>query len=312
MFARINPSTHLMAVVLAALLLATGAEARNPVAPPGSRVAILVPEGYDVARGFTGFKNDSLGASIVITELKPGSMVAVRGTYGDSEGPGVRRLSHSELPKVANPGFLSVYRSVEGRTPFRKWVLAFDAPTLTGIVAINVPESAIDPAREAEIVAALASVTIVPNSAGVGGRTPPFRLGASSGLRPVAARDGTTLILADDSEDEPATRFSATAHMGGEPVLAPAAFSRGMAMAVDGIDVVAPEEAVAIAADGIDGFEVSARCVDVASKAPCVLYHAMLFGGDGYYRFVGIASEARQNAAMVEFRGLVQGFRRQP
>ena len=312
MFIRRIPWTTLMVIVFAVLIPMTGAEARNPIAPPGSRVALLAPVGYALATGFVGFRHESSGASIVITELKPGSMAAVRGTYGNTDGFSIRRLSHTELTTLPNPGFLSVFRSVEGRTPFRKWVLAFDAPALTGIVAINVPEAEINAAMEATIVAALASVTVVPDASGVGASTPPFHLGASSRLHPVATRDGTTIVFAQSSEREKGTRFTASAHLGGGPVLAPEDFTKRMAAATDGIGDIAVTETRAIAAGGVDGFEVTAGCVDSASGEPCVLYHAMLFGADGYFRFIGVANAARQGEALAEFRGLVQGFRRNP
>ena len=290
--------------------------ASTPTALPGSRVSLVVPPGFVPASGFTGFRDDARGASIVITELKAGALDAVRASYDGPalNGRGMQRLSRTELPDLSHRGFLDVIRATEGKKPFRKWVLAMAAPDVTAVVTVNVPEQVLNPELEASVVAALASVTVGKPATRSGSALDslPFRLPAVAGLAPVEVRSGPTLVLAGKPKAEASgeVRMTVAALLGRGKIGQPETFTKRMALAVDGTTGVQLEATRAINADGLAGYEISGRCKMEATGAPCMLYHAMLFDTGGYYRFVGVAPEAEGGTALPLFRRMVEGFRR--
>ena len=303
--------------VLAALLagLSGPSEAASVTAPGGSRVALTVPPGFVPATGFTGFRDNARGASIVITELKAGAIDAVRASYdgGALSGRGMQRLSRTELRGLDHPGFLDVIRATEGEKPFRKWVLALAGPDVTAVVTVNVPERALDPALESSVVATLASVTLgKPAARGTPLEGLPFRLPVTAELTPLEVRSGSTLVLAGKPGTRAGaeTRLTIAALLGRGRIGQPETFTRRMARNVDGATAIQLDDGRAIAADGLAGYETTGRCTLAPAGTPCVVYHAMLFDGTGYYRFVGLAPQADGEVALPLFRHMVEGFRR--
>jgi hypothetical protein len=309
-------SVAILAVVLFALGQPDGTRAATPIALPGSRVALVVPPGFVPASGFVGYRDAGRGASIVITELKAGSIDAVRASYEGAalSGRGMQQLSHAELKNLPHPGFLTVVRATEGQKPFRKWVLALAAPEVTAVVTVNVPEQVLNPALEASVVATLTSVTVGQPAARTGSALDnlPFRVPASPELTPVEVRSGQTLILAGKPKAGSSgdVRLTVAALPGRGRIGQPETFTKRMALTVDGATGIELGDTRPVAADGLSGYAASGRCKLANTGAPCVLYHAMLFDSSGYYRFVGLAPEAESATALPLFQHMVDGFRR--
>lgn len=59
----------LVAAVIAFAGVVAAAQAQEPVAVPGTQVAMPAPEGFTVSERFAGFENASTGASILIVEM---------------------------------------------------------------------------------------------------------------------------------------------------------------------------------------------------------------------------------------------------
>lgn len=297
--------------MLLSMACADLATAQQLVAPQGTRIALVVPDGFTEARGFDGFRHPDAGASIVVTQLKPGALPTVRKSYDPAAlaERGMRVVSHTEISPPARRGFLVLMDGVEGGEALRKWVLAFEAEPLTGIVSVNVPVAALTPALEAAVVATLASVTVVPSESATGAGAASFRLGASSRLVPVDTRDASKVVyaLADDVDGGP--RLRATAHLGGA-IRNTAEFAARLGSSVDGADALSLEAHQPFEAGGLPGLQATGRCTEGPDGRPCAYYHAMLFAEDGYFRFVGIAPEPEAAMALAEFRALVSGFRR--
>ena len=69
------------------VLVATigSARADDPVFPPGSRIGLVPPQGFEVGKAFAGFGDPAKNALILITELPPSAYAELDARLADEQ-----------------------------------------------------------------------------------------------------------------------------------------------------------------------------------------------------------------------------------
>src|SRR5262249_61623236 len=83
---------RILPVLLILSALIGSARADDPIFPPGSRVGLVPPQGFEVGKAFSGFGDPARNALILITEL-PAS------AYAELDA----RLAHEQLRRHWRP-----------------------------------------------------------------------------------------------------------------------------------------------------------------------------------------------------------------
>lgn len=159
--------------VLAGWLLGAGllvgampvaAEAGEVQFPPSSQVGLAPPEGFSVAKDFTGFFRQELGASILFAAF-PGEafdqMVRAVKVGGLAE-QGIIVQGECEGVTLSVEGICRRgYQLAQSNIRVEKWVVVGQFGDITALVSANVPTRAIEGGEvtEADIADALSTLT---------------------------------------------------------------------------------------------------------------------------------------------------------
>jgi hypothetical protein len=157
------PRTILLIIAFTVATLSSDLHA-EPVQAPNSRVKIDLPVGYSESKQFSGFINQSLGASFVIAEFPPEAydQISVGMTPAALASKGMQNAVIGKL--VGRSGEHTYIRAEQdaGGIRVQKFMLILKEPMLTALVTANIPQAVIDGGRVdvAAVNAVLASVTI--------------------------------------------------------------------------------------------------------------------------------------------------------
>lgn len=156
-------------LALAIALIASFASAfADPVTPPGSRISLTPPKGFGVATTFTGFLDQTNGASIMLVEFPPVAFKQISsGLNAEAIAKhGMRLVSRETIEGLPYEQVTArAEQRLNGQT-FDKWMMTINGPDVVGMVTVTVPKPAPSQLSDAVIRAALASVRINATSAG--------------------------------------------------------------------------------------------------------------------------------------------------
>jgi hypothetical protein len=176
----------------------TCAFAADAVIPPGSSFGLVPPTGFAPGVNLTGYFDRSTDSMILLTELPPQVYEQVR-KADDSRfaGQGMEVSAREDFASGAVQGLLLIGTQRKAGRAFRKWVLFFPTESFMGMVAVTLPEGTEAVHTDAEIRAALATVTVGAQ------KTPaemaaalPFSFAATERLRVIGTMGGTGAMLA--------------------------------------------------------------------------------------------------------------------
>ena len=123
----------LAAILTSAFLAATSGNAAEVVFPPGSRIGLVPPQGFDVSAVGRGFGDPQNKSAIMILEMPPQAFSEVEKamTADILKQQGVA-LAFRETLNLKNGKALLVggRQTVEG-TPLRKWIMVAETPSTT-------------------------------------------------------------------------------------------------------------------------------------------------------------------------------------
>lgn len=296
-----------LVAVLAAPHLARAAE---PVFPPSAALGLAPPAGMTPSKGFSGFEHRS-GASIVIAEMPPeayGQLVekftpdALRATGFEPKG------GSEPLAVAGGEGrLLRGTQKANGQT-YVKWVaIVRSAPgsgTGTGLVTVQVPQSAAAQVPGPAVEAALRTITFrAPVSVADQIAALPYRVGEFAGFRPVRVFMGNGLMLTDGPKDvDPEgtqslvivtpTLGQVAVPAGGEGALARKIFLAGLPQVRD-LAVTGEETSTR---DGQAVVRIQGTAADARSGRPLRLTQTILFDDGRYLRVLGVTGAERADA----------------
>jgi hypothetical protein len=159
-------SYHQTIFIIAALAVATLSSQSHAevVQASNSRVKIDLPAGYSPSKQFSGFINESLGASFVIAEFPPEAyeQIAVDMTPAGLASKSMQNAIIGKL--VGRVGEHTYVRAeqVAGNVKVQKFFLILKESTSTALVTANIPQEVIHGGRVelAAVEAALVSVSL--------------------------------------------------------------------------------------------------------------------------------------------------------
>ena len=294
---------------LAGALLASAApgpaHAAEPVFPPAGSLGLVPPPGMTPSEKFAGFEHRS-GASIVLVEMPPEAWAQINGRFTPEAlaATGFRVKGGSEaLPVAGGEGFVLRGRQGANGLTYAKWVAVVRGGAGTGLVTVQVPESAAEQVPEAAVEAALRTVAFrAPGSVADQIAALPYTVGDMAGFRPVRTLMGNALLLTDGPKDiDPEgsqTMVIVAPSLGRAAVGAgqESAFARkalGTLREVRDLTVTDEERSTR---GGAVVLRLRGSGADARSGRPVAVTQTILFEGPGYVRVLGLTSADRPDA----------------
>jgi hypothetical protein len=304
-----------IALISAALALATPLSAAEAVFPPGSRVGLAPLKDMEPSKRFTGFENLSKGAAITFIEMprEAYSSLARELTAENLKTQGFM-LKNRETLTIGGTEAVLLSGEQEG-LPLRKWMLVAADPSTTAlVVAQALRQGEAGSYTDEEIRGALTSVAFrAPLTIEDQMTALPFRLGALAGFRPVRTMAGNALLLTDGPRDTIAAAEQPMLIVAKSLDAGPGreqrdAFARGALAGNDMVRDLVPERAQSFRQGGADWHEIVARGQHAGSGDPVVVMQTIRFAPDSYMRVLGVARADTRDAMLPRFRAVADGL----
>ncbi len=285
----------------------------DAVALPGSRLAIVPPEGFVPSEYFAGFENPELGASILFGEMPPVAYAQLRSGFSPEAlaARGLTMQSFEELDGTPFQGILITAEQTAADVLYRKWVVVIADPDLTGIVTFTVPEAAIEQLGEATIRASALSLRTVKASVDPV-EALSFRPIETERFRIANAQAGNTVLYTETPAPKEGEKviFVISASFQHMPTASLWDYSDALINSIEAVEVVETEQDKLIKVDDLSGYETVSRCQYRDSGQPCALFHIVALDEQRYFRFLGIVPGEDIGSYLSEFRTLTAGFKR--
>ncbi len=304
----------LVAAVIAFAGVVAAAQAQEPVAVPGTQVAMPAPEGFTVSERFAGFENASTGASILIVEMPAEAFPQLLEGL-TAEGLAQRGLteeSRSEETIGGLPALLIGGTQAAGGLTLEKRMLILGGE-VTALLTATIPPDVATPEHLAEVEASLRAVRLT-GEPGDAREALPFAFDEVAGFRFDRALGGSGALLVEEQPAETASRpavfiianslgASCSQFVGREE-----AFGRAILGQISDftIDEIASNRDVVIG--GLSGVEHVANGTS-ENGAPTTVIQTVLFDGCNYLRSVGMAPQGEGQPYLPRFRRLAETIR---
>jgi len=295
-----------LAASLLALALPAAAQTRYP---PGLRVGLTVPAGMSPSARFPGFEDADRKAAITILDLPLAAMEGLeRSAHAEAQSE-VDNVKREAFPFENGMGVLVSGTKTENGEKVHKWFLIASSATgavrdLATLVSVQVPDKAMDVYSDKVVRDALRSVTFRPAPVQEQLAMLPFKVDDLAGFRVMSVLPGGGLILIDSVDDD-LTSFPYVIIAVGRG--APDANNRAQ-FAADLLSQ-APLRNMRLKSSEPQrisngaGHEIRAQAESVNGK-PVKLVQWVRFGGSGFLRIVGVASEAQWDGVFNRFRAI--------
>ncbi|MET7241835.1 hypothetical protein ABZT49_00545 [Methylobacterium sp. EM32] len=291
--------------VLGPLACATPVLAAEAVFPPAASVGLAPPPGMTPSKAFAGFEHRS-GASILITEMPAeayGQLVekftpdALRATGFEASGSG------AALTVAGGEGRVLRGRQAANGQSYTKWVAVVRGGAGTGLVTVQVPESARAQVPDAAVEAALTTIAFrAPGSLAEQMAALPYTVGDLAGFRPVRTLMGNALMLTDGPKDidpdgaQPLVVVAPAMGRAAIPAGQEGAFARKALATFREITTVTVTDEERTTRDGTVFLRLRANGTDPKSGRPVAVTQVIRFDGPGYLRVLGLAPADRAEA----------------
>lgn len=302
--------------LLILLALLSPAQALDIMFPPGSRVGLAPPPGMTPSRSFSGFEDVPNNVAVVISTLPPQAYaeLAQSMTADALRKQGLTFEKRESHKLVTGDAFLVIARQEVEKTRLRKWIFAAEAPDLTALVTIQVPDDAGKAYPENEIRAALATVVIrpsVPVEEQLG--LLPFRLSELARFRVGGVIAGRAIMLTDVGTDEPGPDVEphlviAIAPGGPGPAGNRDIFARDVFATIPNLKDVRIISAEPLRIGGQPGHQVMAAGKDARTGQDVTVVQWLRFGGGAYLHLIGVARTSVWVPAYARFRQVRDGI----
>lgn len=307
---------HALALAFSALL----AFAAPPVAhaiqqqAPNSRVVLDLPPEYVPSPLFSGFQNETTGASYVILEAPAAEYdkMAQGFTAEELAKRGITYVTKGSLPRSDAYIYMRAKQTSEAGT-YGKFFVLFRSADQTVLVSVNVPQHALADGsvkvEDIEKVLATAKTTEKPAVRDL------FALSYLGPFKEAGRIVGTSKVYTLDGRLEPEragetrSAFMVAPSIDKRAVTEPEKQAVALLGSLPGFKDFKPGKPRAIRIGGLDGIEVEADATDADDGRPIHLYQAMLLGtGGGYFRLIGIATPKDAPAIVPEFPKIARSF----
>ncbi|HWK32465.1 MAG TPA: hypothetical protein VNR51_02130 [Hyphomicrobium sp.] len=281
---------------------------------PNSRVVLDLPPEYVPSPLFSGFQNETTGASFVILEAPAAEYDKMaQGFTAEELGKrGITDVTKGSLPRSDAHIYMRAKQTSEAGT-YGKFFVLFRSADQTVLVSVNVPQHALADAsvkvEDIEKVLATARTTEKPAVRDL------FALSYLGPFKEAGRIVGTSKVYTLDGRLEPEragetrSAFMVAPSIDKRVITEPEKQAVALLGSLPGFRDFKPGKPHAIRIGGLDGIEVEAEAVDADDGRPIHLYQAMLLGtGGGYFRLIGIAAPGDAPAIAPEFPKIAHSF----
>lgn len=280
---------------------------------PGTRIELLKPVGFLRSSSFPGFMQESMGATIMVTEMRaPYSELTAEFNASRIEAGGMSLLDKQDLAFEEFPGMLLHLTQSIQEMDFIKWVAIFGNEEQTVMITASFPREHAAvlsaPFRRVVVEARYDAKRVFDPFADLG-----YKLSSTSKL-PFTQRVGNMLAYTMDrvfpakSPEHPLLVVGqALSKLEIEDGKEFAERRIRQTAAVEGIEIVSTAP---ITVDDLPGFESEARARLPGSGEPMFVYQVILFDGDSYYLIQGLAGDRFREEYLPEFRESARSLER--
>jgi hypothetical protein len=308
--------------VALALLFAVGACASPAPAPdhqgiPGTRVSLIVPDGFAVADRFLGLVGEDAVSVVIITEI-PGPVEKVRaGMTGEAlAARGMELLRFEEVTVDGRDGLLVHARQAAAAAgaDLRRWIVVFGAADGSVMIAASTPRAFEDrlgatlrrtlisakwnPAEILDPYAGLGFTLAEAGSLKISDRLPSMISFTRGGHRGALAPDEPLLLAGSsfaplaktDLEGFARRRLDEVAELEDPEVLSERALTLG----------------------GLPAHEFVVAARDRRTGTPLTVYQTLVVDGDRFFLVQGLVGAESAEEFIPQFREIAHSFRRTP
>lgn len=267
------------------------AQEKQFIAIPGTKYQMHAPAGFKLAESFSGFTNDSLKASIMVSEMPTGlNHIAAGFTKEKLNSSGLKLISTDSLRIEKQKALLLEVSQQVGSINYLKKVLLFGDSAKTTIVNGIYPASL--PELANPILSSLLSIQFNAKLDDNPMHAVNFIIDSSgSGLLLAKYQNGTLLF----SKDGKIPTYSPTLIVGSsfssQTISDKKQFSLDRLKQLPGGLNAQIQSLIPVKQGNLDGFEIVSRANIYSSKEEGLLYQCLLFDKKGnYYMVVGLAN----------------------
>jgi hypothetical protein len=302
------------------LLFALAAPAlAQVVTPPGGRIGLQPPPGFALATAFAGFEERGSGTTIILTELPSEAFADVRESFAGTKAAsalsarGVRLINVEPAAAIHKDAILVRAEQTTTAAPIDRLVLVFPGPGYTGLVTANRPRAAAASVPDTVLRQALLSVRASPTPVGDPVAALPFTFREGARLKVAQTMGGNSVVLDDKAIPRDKSRplfVMSRGHDERPPSLAAErdAFAFRLLSSLQNFRNVAVVRQAPIKHAGLDGVEIEASALNIATNESGRVVQLVLFEANGYYRLVGFAPESMHDTYWPEFRAIIASF----
>ena len=288
---------------------------------PATRIAIDVPEGYEVAKQFPGFINERTGASIVSVEM-PAVAFSDFQKAGFAAKLASNGFANVKAGKLSFPGD-HIYVTAEQATAagaFAKFLMIFADAKSTAMLTVNILKADVTSGKikPADIEKMLATAHLTTDAAAALPSTftlsylGPFKAAGAMGPAQLYTRDGKQ---APDKPDPGRAVFVVAPSLEKTEIADLPGTSKAALVTMFDLDAGTIKSQGNVVVDGLEGYEIELEAPRKSAAPKAVAYQLMLKAKDGgYMRLIGTADALDQEAQtlMVEFRKMAVSFKAAP
>lgn len=278
----------------------------------GTRISLIKPEGFTEAKNFPGFQQTDTGASIVVTEMPaPYSQIASTFNTKKLKNRGMTLLRRQNFTIDGYEGQLLQVTQVAHFTTFTKWIAVFGDETETVMLVASLPQEMENtlskPLRDSLISAKWQKNKVLDPKADLN-----FAIDTTPGLKFTQRVQNMLLytksgVIPAKSPEEPF--FIVGPAFSKIEVTDQKQFAEKRIAQTAEIKNLSIDISNEIKINGLSGYEIVARAVDVQTNMPLVVYQVMLFEGQTYYIMQGIVGSGLKTEYLDDFHKMARSFR---
>ena len=296
-----------------------------------SRIAIDLPEGFQLSNRFSGFIDKARGVSIVVAEFPAPAYASFLQGF-TSEALAAKSIHRTKRGVLTTRPDTHLYINGVQDTPigsYVKHILVFQNPALTGLVTVNALASSVKGGKitEAEIERILVSARVVENrnaapslfqlsyvglfeeNVALTGTTKAYRLKSISDKTETSGEDDISdATLEGPSKFSPIFVIAPSLHS--LPIRNLEVISHRAFTSIDSLEATKVEQERIVHIAGLDGIELIGSATQKGTNEPAFVYQMLLSGiNGGYFRVLGLAHASEKETYLPEFRKMAASFK---
>jgi len=281
----------------------------------GTRVSLKPPAGFIPSPQFPGYWLESLGSSIMVTELPVPFPIMSAGLANPSElmsKRGISLLNKQEVKVAGRSGLLVQAKQNAFGTEYLKWLLIFGDEKESVMITASFPKELggeLSKRMKASILTATwnreknVSLTEGLN----------FTVDEKGELK-IAKRIANLLMFTSSgifpSKDVDAPVFIVGQSVSKVEIVNPEEFANARIRQTATITNFDIEQSNRVTIDNLNGYEIVAKGKDKASGQSMLVYQVLLFEEQSYYLMQGLVRDINRQPNLEIFKGMARTFKR--